>query len=198
VSPSVRSDPTRSAHGYRRDRLSQFDTGIRYQLWHALALIAVVFVSSFSRPFVRWTGVSRCIPSRRRFSCDPVLTGWLFVVGVVLFSGSLYALAVAGNRRWAAVTRRRVAARLAGAGHCGPHDVTFSLGRHRGTIGTKGGLPITRPLASRVAFTRSRVTRRYSTTWRRRLTNNLYGEPSWLRTQRPEDEPDPTKRSWAP
>jgi uncharacterized membrane protein YgdD (TMEM256/DUF423 family) len=78
----VRSDPTRSAHGYRRDRLSQFDTGVRYQLWHALALIAVVFVSSFSRPFVRWTGVSRCIPSRRRFSCDPVLTGWLFVVGV--------------------------------------------------------------------------------------------------------------------
>ena len=30
--------------------------------------------------------------------------GWLFVAGIVLFSGSLYALAVTGRRAWGAVT----------------------------------------------------------------------------------------------
>lgn len=35
----------------------------------------------------------------------PVLTaGWLFVAGIVLFSGSLYALALTGRRAWAGVT----------------------------------------------------------------------------------------------
>jgi uncharacterized membrane protein YgdD (TMEM256/DUF423 family) len=33
-----------------------------------------------------------------------VLAGWFFIAGVILFSGSLYALALTGNRRWAAAT----------------------------------------------------------------------------------------------
>ncbi|HYU93831.1 MAG TPA: DUF423 domain-containing protein [Actinomycetota bacterium] len=83
------------------DRLSQFETGVRYQLWHALALFAVIFVWSL-RPF-GWTSYSPLLVSRP-FQLWPALAGWLFVAGVVLFSGSLYALALTGNRRWAALT----------------------------------------------------------------------------------------------
>jgi uncharacterized membrane protein YgdD (TMEM256/DUF423 family) len=85
------------------DRLSQFDTGVRYQLWHALALFAVVFVWSLSvRPF-GWTAYVP-LPVSPPFHLWPVLAGWLFVAGIVLFSGSLYALALTGNPRWGAVT----------------------------------------------------------------------------------------------
>jgi uncharacterized membrane protein YgdD (TMEM256/DUF423 family) len=38
------------------------------------------------------------------FQLWPALAGWFFVVGVILFSGSLYALALAANRRWGVVT----------------------------------------------------------------------------------------------
>jgi uncharacterized membrane protein YgdD (TMEM256/DUF423 family) len=62
------------------DMLAVFETGARYQLWHALAIIAAAWAWS------RW-------PS-------PVLVGagWLFIVGIVLFSGSLYILSVTGIR----------------------------------------------------------------------------------------------------
>lgn len=69
------------------ERLGQFEIGVRYQLWHALALFVVVWL--------RTIGPDRFPES---------LAGILFVVGVVLFSGSLYLLAVTGVRRWGAVT----------------------------------------------------------------------------------------------
>jgi uncharacterized membrane protein YgdD (TMEM256/DUF423 family) len=69
------------------DRLGQFETGVRYQLWHAFALFAVVWL--------RTIGPDRFTES---------LAGILFVAGVVLFSGSLFLLAVTGVRRWGAVT----------------------------------------------------------------------------------------------
>src|SRR5215211_3266676 len=47
------------------ERLGAFETGVRYQMWHALGL---------------------------------------FVAGIVLFSGGLYALALTGRRTWGAVT----------------------------------------------------------------------------------------------
>ncbi len=65
------------------ERLAQFEVGVRYQLWHALALFAVVFVGTLGWP--------------------AGLAGWLFVAGTVLFSGSLYALALTGARRWGMV-----------------------------------------------------------------------------------------------
>jgi uncharacterized membrane protein YgdD (TMEM256/DUF423 family) len=68
------------------DRLGPFETGVRYQLWHGLALFAVVML--------RTIGPDRLSES---------LAGILFVAGVVLFSGSLYALALTGVRRWGAV-----------------------------------------------------------------------------------------------
>jgi uncharacterized membrane protein YgdD (TMEM256/DUF423 family) len=68
------------------EMLAVFETGARYQLWHALALVGVAWAWS------RW-------PS-------PVLSaaGWLFIVGSVLFSGSLYLLALTDIRLFGIVT----------------------------------------------------------------------------------------------
>lgn len=66
--------------------LAVFDTGARYQLIHALALIAV------------WLAEPR--GSRRALAA----AGVLFTAGILLFSGSLYALALSGVRAWGAVT----------------------------------------------------------------------------------------------
>jgi len=68
------------------DLLAVFDTGARYQLVHALALLAVAWACE------RWPGT----PMR--------WAGWCFVIGTVLFSGSLYALALTGARALGAVT----------------------------------------------------------------------------------------------
>lgn len=66
--------------------LAVFETGARYQMYHAFGLMAVAWA------ITRWPG--------------PLLTwaGWLFAVGTVLFSGSLYALALSGMRWLGAVT----------------------------------------------------------------------------------------------
>ncbi len=78
------------AHGLRGrlspEMLSVFETGARYQMYHALALLAAGWASG------RW-------PGRRA-----VAAGWLFAAGTVLFSGSLYALALTGIRSFGAVT----------------------------------------------------------------------------------------------
>ena len=66
--------------------LEAFETAARYQMYHALALIAVAWASS------RWP--SSLINT----------SGWLFVAGIVLFSGSLYAMTFTGVRTLAIVT----------------------------------------------------------------------------------------------
>ncbi len=66
--------------------LTVFETGARYQMYHALALVAVGLVLS------RGAGV------------PAVWAGWLFIVGSIIFSGSLYALAITGARWWGAIT----------------------------------------------------------------------------------------------
>jgi uncharacterized membrane protein YgdD (TMEM256/DUF423 family) len=68
------------------DLLAIFETGSRYQLVHALALLAVAWACQ------RWPGT----PVR--------WAGWCFVAGTVLFSGSLYVLALSGLRGLGAVT----------------------------------------------------------------------------------------------
>jgi uncharacterized membrane protein YgdD (TMEM256/DUF423 family) len=68
------------------DLLAVFDTGARYEMYHALALLFVAVA------YARWpTSLLRG-------------AGWLFVVGTVLFSGSLYLLALTGVLRLGAVT----------------------------------------------------------------------------------------------
>ena len=63
-----------------------YETGVRYQLIHAIALLAVGLAAA-RLPAGRWS-----IPVG------------LFVAGTVLFSGSLYALALSGMRWLGAVT----------------------------------------------------------------------------------------------
>jgi uncharacterized membrane protein YgdD (TMEM256/DUF423 family) len=88
------------AHGLKNrltpDMLAVFETGVRYQLVHALALLAVAWVCS------RWPG--------RAASA----AGFLFLIGIVVFSGSLYLLALTGVRSFGAVTPAGGVAFLAG------------------------------------------------------------------------------------
>ena len=68
------------------DLLAVFETAARYQMYHALALLAVAWAAT------RWPGV-------------PIhAAGWLFIGGTLLFSGSLYLLALTGVRWLGAVT----------------------------------------------------------------------------------------------
>src|SRR5436305_1263922 len=64
--------------------LEIFRTGVFYQLVHAVALLAVANLRDRLRM--------------------PRATTWLFSVGIVIFSGSLYTLAITGTRLWGAVT----------------------------------------------------------------------------------------------
>ena len=78
------------AHGLRdrvtADMLAVFETGVRYHLIHGLAVLAVAWAAA--RWPNAWIGAA----------------GWLFAAGIVVFSGSLYILAISGVRWWGAVT----------------------------------------------------------------------------------------------
>jgi uncharacterized membrane protein YgdD (TMEM256/DUF423 family) len=68
------------------DLLATFEIGVRYQMYHALGLLAVGLALS------RWP------------SSASVLAGWLFIAGTLVFSGSLYVLALGGARWLGAIT----------------------------------------------------------------------------------------------
>lgn len=98
------------AHALRRqipaERLASFETGVRYHLIHALALFAVVLIGRLRYATVVG-GESSGFAATSYFGwigSAAIAAGWLFVAGIVLFSGSLYALAITGERRWGAVT----------------------------------------------------------------------------------------------
>ena len=85
-----------------RSRLSPemtgvWQTAVQYHAWHALALVGVGLL------MLHW-------PQRT----DLGIASWLFVAGIVLFSGSLYALALSGVRGLGAVTPVGGVAFLAG------------------------------------------------------------------------------------
>jgi uncharacterized membrane protein YgdD (TMEM256/DUF423 family) len=84
-------------------RLTQFETGVRYQLWHTLALFVVPIVGSVRSPNLGSSGYTQLVVLHP-FTLPIALADWLFTAGIVLFSGSLYALALSGNQRWGAVT----------------------------------------------------------------------------------------------
>ena len=88
------------AHGLRQrvspDMLAVFETGARYQMYHAVALLAVA-----------WAG-TRCPGPALQFA------GWAFVAGTLLFSGSLYLLSLTGARWLGAITPVGGVAFLAG------------------------------------------------------------------------------------
>jgi len=75
-----------------REKISErsleiFDTGARYQMYHALALLLVaMLISRLENP-----------------PTTLLVSGWLFIIGVVIFSGSLYALSLTGIKSLGAV-----------------------------------------------------------------------------------------------
>jgi uncharacterized membrane protein YgdD (TMEM256/DUF423 family) len=79
------------AHGLK-ERLEElgmsqnYETAARYQMYHALAMVAVGLVAT----------------SRQGRAL--AVAGWTFLIGTVLFSGSLYALALSGQKWLGAIT----------------------------------------------------------------------------------------------
>lgn len=65
-----------------------FETAARYQMYHAITLLIVALLlnrSEFSQPAL-------------------VATGWAFIVGIIIFSGSLYALSLTDIKTLGAIT----------------------------------------------------------------------------------------------
>lgn len=76
-----------------KDKLSEraleiFETAARYQIYHALALLLVALLinqTQFSHPSL-------------------VIAGWAFIIGIIIFSGSLYALSLTDIKVLGAIT----------------------------------------------------------------------------------------------
>jgi uncharacterized membrane protein YgdD (TMEM256/DUF423 family) len=79
------------------DMLAVFETAVRYQMYHAFALL--ITAAAVGR-----AGGARLL----------LAAGWSFIVGIVLFSGSLYALAFSGVSILGAITPIGGLALLAG------------------------------------------------------------------------------------
>jgi uncharacterized membrane protein YgdD (TMEM256/DUF423 family) len=69
------------------EMLAVFETAVRYQMYHALALLITAAV-------IGRVGDARLLS----------IAGWSFITGVVLFSGSLYGLALSGMSGLGAIT----------------------------------------------------------------------------------------------
>ncbi|MGQ8365760.1 DUF423 domain-containing protein [Glaciecola sp. 1036] len=78
-----------AAHGLKHIldayALGIIDTGIKYQMFHTLVLLILPFLAE-----------------KLEFSFNFI--GWAFVTGILLFSGSLYALAMTGIKGFAFLT----------------------------------------------------------------------------------------------
>ena len=89
-----------AAHGLKARldpvMLNTFEIGVRYQMYHALGLLAVGWACT------KWPGAWTNA------------SGWLFIAGTVIFSGTLYALALTGVRWLGAITPAGGLAFLAG------------------------------------------------------------------------------------
>lgn len=78
------------AHGLKSkvstDLMNTFETGVRYQMYHALALILLGLIANFfPSALLDWSG-------------------WFLVAGIVVFSGSLYLLVITGANAFGAIT----------------------------------------------------------------------------------------------
>lgn len=79
-----------AAHGLRRrmtpEGLTIFETAARYEMYHALALLAVAWLAA------------------QRSSFAVATAAWAFALGILLFSGSLYLLCFTGRHWLGAIT----------------------------------------------------------------------------------------------
>jgi uncharacterized membrane protein YgdD (TMEM256/DUF423 family) len=71
------------------EMLNVFEVGVRYQVYHALGLFVVAWLAQ---------------PSMGLRESFINTAGWLFIVGILLFSGSLYGLSLSGIRWMGAIT----------------------------------------------------------------------------------------------
>jgi uncharacterized membrane protein YgdD (TMEM256/DUF423 family) len=69
------------------EMLAVFEIGVRYQMYHVFALLIVS------------AAIGHAGPARLL-----VIAGWSFVAGTLIFSGSLYALALTGTGMFGAIT----------------------------------------------------------------------------------------------
>jgi uncharacterized membrane protein YgdD (TMEM256/DUF423 family) len=68
------------------EMLQVFEIGARYQMYHALSLILLgIVMLNWKHSLLEWSG-------------------WCFMGGILLFSGSLYILSLSGIKAWGAVT----------------------------------------------------------------------------------------------
>lgn len=90
------------AHGLRgmidEAALANWETAARYQMYHAVGLLGVSYA---------------CATWKNKLAG---VAGWLFIVGIMLFSGSLYALSLSGLRILGAITPLGGVAFIAGWG----------------------------------------------------------------------------------
>ncbi len=78
------------AHGLKNvlspDMLAIYKTGVEYQFYHALGLLLIGVISTkFDSKWIRWSTI-------------------LLVTGIIVFSGSLYTLAISGVKVLGAIT----------------------------------------------------------------------------------------------
>ncbi|MDX1525930.1 MAG: DUF423 domain-containing protein [Pseudidiomarina maritima] len=69
------------------DMLAVFNTGVQYQIYHALGLLMVAVLMI---PYPNSGGLRT--------------GGWLLLAGIILFSGSLYLLALTGHKFFGPIT----------------------------------------------------------------------------------------------
>jgi uncharacterized membrane protein YgdD (TMEM256/DUF423 family) len=69
------------------DMLDIYQTAVKYHFWHALGLFVLGLL------MLQWSGAPALI-----------LAAWLLLAGLILFSGSLYLLALSGARWLGAIT----------------------------------------------------------------------------------------------
>ena len=68
------------------NRLETFETGVKYQFYHSLALILLgILMQKFDHRLFNYSGYG-------------------FFIGILIFSGSLYILSLTGITKWGAIT----------------------------------------------------------------------------------------------
>jgi uncharacterized membrane protein YgdD (TMEM256/DUF423 family) len=78
------------AHAFKtileqNQRIATFETAVKYHFFHALALVLLgILMERYPGKFLN-------------------LSMWTYLVGIVLFSGSLYILSLTGNTKWGAI-----------------------------------------------------------------------------------------------